>query len=614
MPASNLVSGTQRRVALLAGVVAAAASASAQVAPSTTCASTGPAGQLGSGASGRMQRLYCGTAGCLVVTRGTTPAISADGRYVVFPSDRTDLVAPPTPPNRSNVYRKDLETGAVVLVSATPSGASGNDDSGFAPIDPNEGAALAITADGRFVVFASEATDLVASADTNSASDVFLRDCAAATTLRISSAPTGAAALGASYGPRITADGRFVAFFSEAANLVPNDVNGVSDVFLLDRATSLLQRVSLAVDGGNANGASFDATLSDDGRFVAYTSYASNIAGPVPNGLYNVYLLDRWLGTTRRVSLAPNGASGDFNSGWPRLSSDGRYLAFHSAATNLVQPPDPLIQFEIYRHDRLAGTNTRLTFTSGAPPGFGTVFSPSITADGRFVAFHTASDTLVPGDTNVRTDAFVVDVASGAFERLSVSTAGTQAAEGGAFPALSSDGRRAVWTSASADLVPGDLNADFDVFARDRGFDGAPAVYCVAAPNSLGCPPVLASSGAPSASSGAGFVVQATGLLNQRSGLFYYGTAGATAVPFGTGTMCVRAPRMRTAVQSTGGSALPANDCSGMLALDFNAFTALGTDPALVAGAEVWLQGWSRDPASPSKTHLTRALHFQLGP
>jgi Tol biopolymer transport system component len=601
-------------LALVASAFALAGAASAQVPPATSCASTASAGQLGPEASGWIGRLYCGTGGCLAVTRGTVPAISADGRFVVFPSDRTDLVSPPTASGIANVFRKDLDSGAVVLVSAAPSGAAGNGDSGFSPIDPNESAALSVSADGRFVVFTSEATDLVASADLNTFSDVFLRDVAASTTTRLSSTPAGIAGAGASFGPRITSDGRYVAFYSTAFDLVPNDVNVASDVFLFDRASSLLQRVSLAVDGGNANGASFDASLSDDGRFVAYASYASNIAGPAPNGLSNVFLYDRWLGTTRRVSLAPGGGSCDFNSGWPRLSSDGRYLAFHSAATNLVQPPDPQIQFEVYRYDRLAAANTRLTFTSGGAPGVGAVYSPSISGDGRYVAFHTRSDTLVAGDTNARSDAFVVDATSGAYERLSVSTAGGQAADGGTFPALSADGRRAAWVSTSGDLVPGDVNVAFDVFVRDRGFGGAPAVYCVAAANSLQCLPSLTSTGTASASAGSGFTVRSANLLNQRSGLFYYGTAGPTAVAFGTGMMCVRSPRIRTAVQSTGGSALPANDCSGALAIDFNAVVALGLDPGLVAGAEVWLQGWSRDSASPSKTHLTQALHFQLGP
>ena len=151
-----------------------------------------------------------------------------------------------------------------------------------------------------------------------------------------------------------------------------------------------------------------------------------------------------------------------------------------------------------------------------------------------------------------------------------------------------------------------------EVMARVSWGTGAPAVYCTAKTNSLGCVPSIGSTGAPSATQNTGFYILASHELNRHDGVLYYGTSGPSNTPFQGGTMCVGGGKRRGVVQSSGGNALPASDCSGSYSVDFNAHIASGADHALVAGAQVWAQFWSRDPASPGTTNTTDALTFTI--
>ena len=193
----------------------------------------------------------------------------------------------------------------------------------------------AVSADGRFVAFESDASNLVGG-DTNGLNDIFVHDRQTGTTERVSVATGGTEANGVSYTPAISADGRFVAFYSNATNLVGGDTNGTSDVFVHDRQTGTTERVSVATGGAEANGGSSTAAISADGRFVAFHSDATNLVSGDTNGARDIFVHDRQTGTTERVSVATGGAQANSGSANPAISADGRFVAFYSVATNLV--------------------------------------------------------------------------------------------------------------------------------------------------------------------------------------------------------------------------------------------------------------------------------------
>ena len=208
--------------------------------------------------------------------------------------------------------------------------------------------------------------------------------------------------------PSISADGRYVAFDSGATNLVPGDTNRTSDVFVHDRLTGKTTRVSVATGGRQANGGSWEPSISADGRYVAFSSGADNLVPGDTNWTSDVFVHDRLTGKTTRVSVATGGRQADGPSNQPSISADGRYVAFSSGADHLV-PGDPDRWDDIFVHDRLTGKTTRVSVAIGGWEGNGDSERPSISADGRYVAFQSGADHLVPGDTNDHCDVFVHD-------------------------------------------------------------------------------------------------------------------------------------------------------------------------------------------------------------
>ncbi len=317
-----------------------------------------------------------------------------------------------------------------------------------------------ISADGRYVAFFSGADNLVAD-DTNFVRDVFVRDLVAGTTTRVSLKTGGLQATDHSEGPSISADGRYVAFESSAGDLVDGDTNAMSDVFVHDREASTTTRVSIAsVTGDQANGPSTGASISADGRYVAFSSGATNLGAS--NGTSNVFVRDREDGTTTLVSVAANG-----DSYAPSISADGRYVAFASEATDLVAG-DVNGRRDVFVRD-LAGatttlasvssTNTQGTFDSPAANSK----PPSISADGRYVVF--ASDALLVGtDTNNHRDVFVRDVVANETRRISISQGGAEGNNQSNNAVISADGRYVAFDSSASNLVTGDTNTLPDVF------------------------------------------------------------------------------------------------------------------------------------------------------
>ena len=385
------------------------------------------------------------------------PALAADGRFVAFASSASNLAAGDAN-GYDDVFVKDLATSAIVCVSLTPAGATGN----------GESSAASICGDGSRVVLASEASDLVPS-DTNGVADVFLRDLAGGTTLRLSVAAGGAEADGASAAPRISADGRFVAFTSRATNLVAADLNAQSDVFVRDLATGALERISISAAGGDPDGPSEGAAISADGRFVAFASAASNLIGgeaPPTRRTWNVYRRDRETGATVRASPNQVGLAGDGQSSAPAISADGRWIAFTSRASDLVAG-DGNARADVYLRDCAAGSTTRVSLGPGGVEPAGDSVRPSISGDGRRVVFESSAANILLQPSPARsTWVLVFDRESGERQRV-VPAAAVPRPDGGTLnAAISADGRWIAFSSGEPGLVAGDANELEDVFVH----------------------------------------------------------------------------------------------------------------------------------------------------
>jgi Tol biopolymer transport system component len=326
------------------------------------------------------------------------PAISADGRFVAFESLATNLASGDTN-GVSDVFVNDRMGFVTTRVSVSSSGAQANAESVNA----------AISADGRFVAFESLATNLVAS-DTNGVRDVFVRDRATGTTTRVSVSSSGAQGNGASSSPELSADGRFVAFLSQASNLVPGDTTvGNTDAFVHDRLTGQTTRVSVSSSGGQAIGETLFVAISGDGNVVGFASSAANLVPNDTNGATDVFVHVRATGQTARVSVSSAGVQGNDFSVAPSLNSNGQVVAFFSNASTLVSG-DTNGTNDVFVHDRATGETVRASVANDGAQGNSFGERPSLSADGRVVAFFSGATNLVAGDTNGVVDVFVRDL------------------------------------------------------------------------------------------------------------------------------------------------------------------------------------------------------------
>lgn len=393
------------------------------------------------------------------------PSISGDGRYVAFASTATNLVAGDSN-GASDVFLHDRITGVTTRVSLGAAAVQANGPS-FAP---------SLSFGGTCVAFESDATNLVA-ADANGVRDVFMRDIPAGSTVRCSVSTAAAEGDGASQAAAVSADGTMVAFSSDATNLVAGDANGVRDVFVHDNGTGATRLVSVHSSGAQAGAACEAPTISGDGRFVSYSSAATNLETGDANGVEDVFVRDAMTSETYRVSLSNAGVEGNGASSAAALSSDGRYVAFQSDASNLV-PNDtngvtdvfvaPNRKFVPGGGGGMPTEIVRVSLDSMAGEANNSSFSPSASTTGRFVAFESIASDLVPSDTNLQIDVFVRDVVTGATERVSLSTAGAQGLGESRLPSVSGDGRYVAYESLSDNFVAGDTNGVRDIFVYDR--------------------------------------------------------------------------------------------------------------------------------------------------
>ena len=373
-------------------------------------------------------------------------ALSADGRFVVFTSEASNLVAGDTN-GVGDVFVRDLSDATTRRVSVSSAERQGSGGSlGGVAISPT----------GRYVAFTSTASNLVAH-DTNGNADVFVRDLVRGTTRRVSLTDGDRqSSLGGS-DPAISSDGRYVAFGSYSGNLVRHDTNHHRDVFVRDRSKATTRRVSVTSAerqvylGGNA------PAISAGGRYVVFVSDSRSLVENDTNKARDVFLRDRSTGTTRRVSLSGTGGQlAAYSHGPASISAGGRYVAFVNGGAVLVR-------------DRTAGSTENVATGNGAVGGARDTDSAPvrISGDGRYVVF-TSFAPLVPGDTNSRDDVFLRDRRAGTLERVSVSSAGTEGHGHSRTGAISQDGRLASFFSEASDLVLGDTNAGDDVFTRSR--------------------------------------------------------------------------------------------------------------------------------------------------
>ena len=386
------------------------------------------------------------------------PAINADGRRVAFESLATNL-GPGVTNGKSQVYLHDRQTGQTICVSLAPDGSQGNDDSDTAAISGN----------GQFVAFHSVASNLVPGG-TSGVKQVFVRDCTAGTTTLVSVTPLGNEGNGVSLNPTLNADGRYVAFNSDATDLVPGITNGKSQVFVYDTGTKQMVCASLGTDGSQGDRDSYIAYISGDGTCTAFISTADNL-GTVSGGQQLVYVRDLRAGKTTCVSVVPDGTPANAACGASSISFDGRLVGFESNASNLVLG-DSNGHRDCFVYDRQTGTTTRVSVSSSGAQGNNNADSPQLSADGRFVVFESDASNMVSGDSNGQTDVFLHDLQSGQMTRVSVSASGGQLNDFSwvGLSSISRDGSVIAFHTDSINVVPGiGANNPGHVYVRDLG-------------------------------------------------------------------------------------------------------------------------------------------------
>ena len=415
---------------------ASPASATSQKIPVTALISVATTGTTGSGAS-------------------VGSALSYQGNFVAFASSANNLVAGDTN-GVDDVFVRTTLAATTQRVSVSTAGVPGNGDSD----QPS------ISFDGRYVAFRSAATNLVPG-DTNGKTDIFLRDLRNKTTTRVSVTNNGAGQTtgGDASQPTVSDDGTLVSFQSGSPNVVDFDLNNKTDVFVRDIPGNSTDIVTVTSNEVALNAGGDAPAMSGNGRYVVFQSGTTQV-GVDTNGFQDIFLRDRALGTTERVSIASNGDPSDGDSYFPTVSGDGRYVAFQSMAKDLTPAVDAPNDFDVFRRDRSAVTTELVSRTDADQPGNKGGTGPAISSDGNLVAFSSDSTNLVSGDTNARTDVFVRNMSATTTVRSSVKTAGGQLDELTFGPSISPDGSAVSFPTLSAQGYDKDTNNTFDVYLR----------------------------------------------------------------------------------------------------------------------------------------------------
>lgn len=362
------------------------------------------------------------------------PVISSGGRFVVFGSYARNLI----PDGNGGLYVRDRLTGTTTHAAQVPIPAEAT-----------------ITPDGRYVAVVADPGYL------------YLRDRWTGAWTEEHSAADGPDP-GVVGSPQLSANGRMLIFASTSPTTVPGDTNRATDVFAKDRRTGTVTRISVSSAGEQANGRSGSPVLSADGRYVAFSSSAANLVPGDTNDTpedpfdgQDVFVRDLLTGTTSLASIAPDGTQADGSgSMYPAVSANGRYVAFQAFSSS---EPGPSRQEDIFVRDRWSGITEAITSGDGAS------WDPEISADGRYVAYHSDAANLIPGDTNGTSDIFFHDRRAGTTTRLSVAVSGRQADGGSVYASMTADGGAVAFMSAATNLVRRDTNEKADIFVRTTG-------------------------------------------------------------------------------------------------------------------------------------------------
>jgi hypothetical protein len=379
-------------------------------------------------------------------------AISSSGRYVAFGSGADNLVAGDIA-GFYDVFVRDTRDGLTTRVSVDSNGNEANQESN----------SPAISDDGTYIAFDSDASNLVAD-DTNNATDIFVHDRDTGATTRVSVSSTGVEADCAADIPAISGDGKVVAFKSCAGNLVAGVVEYEWGIFIHQRDTGATTRVSVDNAGNAGNDFSYDPELSLDGRYIVFSSYATNLVANDTNAANDIFVHDRATGTTTRVSVATSGVEANDGSDYPAISEDGRYIAFSSTASNLVTPDTN--RYDVFVHDRHTGTTKMISVDSMGNQGNGGSYGPEISADGRFITYQSEASNLVADDSNGEHDIFVFDQHTQTTFRVSEDAAGAQSNGYSSGVSMAANGRYVAFPTVASNLTPEDTNDWEDIVIK----------------------------------------------------------------------------------------------------------------------------------------------------
>lgn len=395
------------------------------------------------------------------------PDMTPDGRFVSFASSASNLV-PGDTNGVGDVFVRDRRSGTTERVSLGAKAAQGNGDSNVLGVASN----TAISDDGRYVAFKSEASNLVRG-DRNANTDVFVRDRATGTTERVSVDNAGHELAGGGDAPAISPDGRYVAFVTRDI-----DTNFNSDVYLRDRVAGTTVRISVAASGDTTNESDSPAVANGpNGPLVAFASLSDGLVAGDNDGQGDVFVRDVAAGTTERVSVnsAEQPGSAFSTARGASISNNGRYVAFSSDATNFTPSPQTGLFMDVFVRDRQAGTTTLASPSATGGEADAGSEGASISATGAFVSFASFASDLVTesGGNPLLQDTYVRDLAAATTERTSVASNGDNATFG-AFDThvdtgpVSADGLVSLMVTNADNLQAGDDNLNQDVFARDR--------------------------------------------------------------------------------------------------------------------------------------------------
>lgn len=377
--------------------------------------------------------------------------MNSTGRYVVFESAASNLVSGDTN-GEQDVFRRDRTSKETVLVSANSAGNFAHGSSGNA----------SMSVDGNLVVFESTGTDIV-SGDSNNAKDIFLRNMITEETIRVSVNSAENQSNGDSTEPVVSGDGNFVAFASEADNLVAGDSNGASDIFVRDVVNGTTERVSVKSDSSEAGSGSYNPSISEDGRYVVFESDATNLVNGDVNQSRDIFLHDRNTATTVRVSVSATAQESDGSSSQAVISLDGTRIVYQSEATNIVAG-DTNGASDVFLYTVADGSVARLSDRSVGGSSNGASSHPVLSDDGLFVAFESEASDLVSGDSNGTSDIFVYNTDDSLLVRVSVTATSRQVNGSSISPSLNSNGNFVSFASDSTGLISGDTNDAIDIF------------------------------------------------------------------------------------------------------------------------------------------------------